>query len=231
MPEYVFTRHPGITESGAGTALRIESEVFQSVRSGLGLMLRADERTTDGGTARWSADASLLWHREFLDEAGRMTARFAEDPSTCFDNAVFSLGRDSAALGAGIRFGSGTLTFSLRLTGDVFSSGVRTVGGHALLRRVWQAQTWKGFESPDCDRRPRLRPPCAFRHFRRRFCGHFRYFTPYLQTGAPPAGFGSSERKGACVKKPALLTKERSAGVPVNFSSGIFKAHQRPHRH
>ncbi|MFA9476887.1 autotransporter domain-containing protein [Phycisphaerales bacterium AB-hyl4] len=98
--QYVYLRRAGFSESGAGSAnLQVNAESTQSLRSSLGFNLSR--------SLYQQPDAHLMlhlrgrWVYEFLDDAGPVTARFA-DAVDAFTVESATVDRHTAVLGTGL---------------------------------------------------------------------------------------------------------------------------------
>lgn len=132
--DYAFSFRPSLTEnSGMGSRLHLDSGIFHSLRSSLGVRISTDEKPF-GGHASWSAHASAAWNHELINKAGTVNASFVESTNASFSNTVKVPGHDSLELGAAVSLRtSKDVSFSLTAGSEHFRrSGASVYGKFAI---------------------------------------------------------------------------------------------------
>ncbi len=129
--DYTLTSRPGVTERGDLAPLDVSSEVYNSLRSGLGL--RAEAALSE----RVTLSASAVWNHEFMDTFGESEAGFIGWGSSAFSAKADVAGRDSlsAALGLDAKL-SEDISLGLNGGGEFFRSGYNAAWGGLTL--AWE---------------------------------------------------------------------------------------------
>lgn len=130
--DYSFMHQPTVTEESAhGSALHVQGETYQSLRSSLGVKFSAQFGADETKAA---LDAMLVWNHEFLKRYGTAEASFApwRDVSFSFDEDVDTRDTGTAAVSLTGRFTDG---FAASLgAGADFGGDVSGIWGHLNLK-------------------------------------------------------------------------------------------------
>lgn len=130
--DYSFKHQPSVTEESAhGSALHVQGETYQSLRSSLGVKFSAQFGADETKAA---LDAMLVWNHEFLKRYGTAEASFApwRDVSFSFDEDVDTRDTGTAAVSLTGRFTDG---FAASLgAGADFGGDVSGIWGHLNLK-------------------------------------------------------------------------------------------------
>lgn len=130
--DYSFMHQPSVTEESAhGSALHVQGETYQSLRSSLGVKFSAQFGADETKAA---LDAMLVWNHEFLKRYGTAEASFApwRDVSFSFDEDVDTRDTGTAAVSLTGRFTDG---FAASLgAGADFGGDVSGIWGHLNLK-------------------------------------------------------------------------------------------------
>lgn len=130
--DYSFMHQPSVTEESAhGSALHVEGETYQSLRSSLGVKFSAQFGADETKAA---LDAMLVWNHEFLKRYGTAESSFApwRDVSFSFDEDVDTRDTGTAAVSLTGRFTDG---FAASLgAGADFGGDVSGIWGHLNLK-------------------------------------------------------------------------------------------------
>ena len=130
--DYSFMHQPSVTEESAhGSALHVEGETYQSLRSRLGVKFSAQFGADETKAA---LDAMLVWNHEFLKRYGTAESSFApwRDVSFSFDEDVDTRDTGTAAVSLTRRFTDG---FAASLgAGADFGGDVSGIWGHLNLK-------------------------------------------------------------------------------------------------
>lgn len=130
--DYSFMHQPSVTEESAhGSALHVQGETYQSLRSSLGVKFSAQFGADETKAA---LDAMLVWNHEFLKGYGTAEASFApwRDVSFSFDEDVDTRDTGTAAVSLTGRFTDG---FAASLgAGADFGGDVSGIWGHLNLK-------------------------------------------------------------------------------------------------
>lgn len=130
--DYSFMHQPSVTEESAhGSALHVEGETYQSLRSSLGVKFSAQFGADETKAA---LDAMLVWNHEFLKRYGTAESSFApwRDVSFSFDEDVDTRDTGTAAVSLTGRFTDG---FAASLgAGADFGGDVSGIWGHLILK-------------------------------------------------------------------------------------------------
>ena len=126
--DYTLTSRPGVTERGELAPLDVSGEVYNSLRSGLGL--RAEAALTE----RVTLSASAVWNHEFMDSLGESEAGFIGWGSSAFSSQADISGRDSlgATLGLDAKL-TENLSLGVDAGGEFFRSGYNAAWGGLTL--------------------------------------------------------------------------------------------------
>jgi outer membrane autotransporter protein len=131
--DYAFNARPSVDESGAAAALHLDSEVFQSLRSGIGVRIVSKGTPLASGLLL-KAQASASWNHELLDKAGSFYASFRQARDASFSHDAEWEGRDSLGLSAGVSLDKGNgLSLSFHGGADLFRHSGSSVWGKASL--------------------------------------------------------------------------------------------------
>jgi subtilase-type serine protease len=130
--DYSFMHQPSVTEESAhGSALHVEGETYQSLRSSLGVKFSAQFGADETKAA---LDAMLVWNHEFLKRYGTAESSLApwRDVSFSFDEDVDTRDTGTAAVSLTGRFTDG---FAASLgAGADFGGDVSGIWGHLNLK-------------------------------------------------------------------------------------------------
>ena len=131
--DYAFNARPSVDESGTSAALHLGSELFQSLRSGLGVRIVSKGTPLASGLLL-KAQASASWNHELLDKAGSFDASFRQARNASFSHDAEWEGRDSLGLSAGVSLDKGNgLSISFHGGADLFRHSGSSVWGKASL--------------------------------------------------------------------------------------------------
>ena len=131
--DYAFNARPSVDEGGSPAALHLDSELFQSLRTGLGLRIvsKAVPLTSD---LMLKAQASASWNHELLDKAGSFDASFRQARDASFSHDAGWEGRDSLGLSAGVSLDKGNgLSISFHGGAELFRHNASSLWGKASL--------------------------------------------------------------------------------------------------
>lgn len=130
--DYSFMHQPSVAEESAhGSALHVQGETYQSLRSSLGVKFSAQFGADE---TKAELDAMLVWNHEFLKRYGTAEASFApwRDVSFSFDEDVDTRDTGTAAVSLTGRFTDG---FAASLgAGADFGGDVSGIWGHLNLK-------------------------------------------------------------------------------------------------
>ena len=131
--DYAFNARPSVDESGSPAALHLDSELFQSLRSGLGLHI-ASKGTPLASGLTLKAQASASWNHELLDKAGSFDASFRQARHASFSHDAAWEGRDSLGLSAGVSLDKGNgISISFHGGAELFRHSASSLWGKASL--------------------------------------------------------------------------------------------------
>lgn len=133
---YTTLRQPGVTESGSDVSrLSLDSNTVHSLRSSLGLGLRADSPLASGGAVTLTAQTT--WDREWLDRDVTRDARFAGYRDIRFHSADIIASRDTLGLSAGLAYRTvGGFSLGAALGAHWLGAGQKSVSGN--LNASWR---------------------------------------------------------------------------------------------
>ncbi|MDO4178519.1 MAG: autotransporter domain-containing protein [Phascolarctobacterium sp.] len=100
--DYTFSHQPSIDEKGSVTALHVDGETYNSLRTQFGIKLSTMQKKLDKDS-NYSAYLAATWNHELLNKAGTFTAGFSELGGR-WSKDIKNHGRDSLNLAAGFTF-------------------------------------------------------------------------------------------------------------------------------
>ena len=131
--DYAFNARPSVDESGSTAALHLGSELFQSLRSGLGLRIVSKGTHLASGLLL-KAQASATWNHELLDKAGSFDASFRQARNASFSHDTEWEGRNCLGLSAGVSLDKGNgLSISFHGGTELFRHKASSLWGKASL--------------------------------------------------------------------------------------------------
>jgi subtilase-type serine protease len=133
--DYTMIKRPALTESGAGEALKLDQNTFNSFRVRLGGEWRSTLKTSSGH--EFATHLQTSWHRNLLNNALKQTAHFVNDPDGSFDTSHDVIGANSLDIQAGVAYG---IRQNMKLNGSLAAT-MWTGGGKSFTGAVsvnWQ---------------------------------------------------------------------------------------------
>ncbi|HFW3777781.1 TPA: S8 family serine peptidase [Salmonella enterica subsp. enterica serovar Thompson] len=129
--DYAFSSRPSFTEQeGEGSRLHLDSEIFHSLRSVLGVHLQTSEQYLSKHV-NWRVQAYTAWNHELRENAGVMHASFAAADNDNFSSTVKMPDRDSVSVGTGIVFRTDkNVSVSLNTGGEIYRRNGTSVYGN-----------------------------------------------------------------------------------------------------